>query len=293
MQARCRRSVRLFGSVAVLALLSTGCASTAPNPSFAVTRSDAQRALVEMRAQPKRLERPLVILSGFCDPGIASAHLRGEFRRLTGDDRVIGVSFLFCGDFDDCRREVIAAVDKAFPNDDPRWTTEVDVLGVSMGGLVGRYAAVPTVREPDGRRLRVARLFTISTPHRGASLALVPSFHPLQIDMRAESFFLRRPADVEGDMRKHSPAYQIHPYVRLGDRVVGPANAAPHGQTPRWVPGDALPGAHSMAIMDARIIADVARRLRGEDPLTTDPPQPLPTQTAEKPTRSADRAGRA
>ena len=31
-----------------------------------------------------------------------------------------------------------------------------------------------------------------------------------------------------------------------------------------------------MAVLDARIIADVARRLRGEEPLTTYPPQPLP-----------------
>jgi pimeloyl-ACP methyl ester carboxylesterase len=201
--------------------------------------------------------------------------LTKEFRRLTGDRRVIGVSFLWCGDFDACRRDVIAAVDKAFPSDDPNWTTEVDVVGVSMGGLVGRYAAVTPAADPDARRLRMARLFTIGTPHRGAALAVLPTLHQLQIDMRADSRFLRRlDAAESGD--DTAPSYQVVPYVRLGDSIVGAANSAPFGMTPYWVPGEAFQDSHMMAITDARIIADMARRLRGETPLAQDPPQPLP-----------------
>lgn len=272
------RRVRGIVSLLVLCIAasSSGCIfhradfSYQANASFDVTVSDARQAMSEMRDEPKPLERPLVVLGGFCDPGFAPGLLRAQFRRLTGDDRVIGVSFLFCGDFGDCRDRVIRAVDKAFPSDDPNWTSEVDVIGVSMGGLVARYAAAPHEDDPTGRRLRVARLFTIGTPHGGASLAVLPTWHRLQLDMREDSAFLRRLQEAE------TGEVEIIPYVRLGDRIVGAQNAAPHGKTPWWLPAEPLQDSHIMATMDARIIADVARRLRGEPTLTSDPPEPLP-----------------
>jgi pimeloyl-ACP methyl ester carboxylesterase len=274
-----------------VALLLVGCVTPPSlrkgNPSFNVSTSDAGAVLREMRENPKPLQRPLVVLSGFCDPGIAANILCGEFKRLTGDDRVIGVSFLFCGNFQQCRRNVIEAVDKAFPNDDPQWTTEVDVVGVSMGGLVGRYAAALEPDHPDARRLRVARLFTISSPHRGAALAMLPTLSRLQLDMRADSEFLHRltraesaegDRDANADNNAAKPAgYTLVPYVRLGDTIVGAKNAAPDGTTPWWLPAEPFQDSHLMAMVDPRIIADVARRLRGESPLTHDPPQPLPT----------------
>ena len=270
MRARARPLVRLLPCALLLAFISAGgCASAKPNPSFAVSTDDAQRALGEMRTHPKRLERPLVILSGFCDPGIASSHLRSEFKRLTGDDRVIGVSFLFCGDFESCRRQVIEAVDKAFPSDDPNWTTEVDVVGVSMGGLVGRYAAVPTLKEPEGRRLRVARLFTISTPHRGARLAALPGWDPMHLAMRPGSPFLRRLERLEAT--PGGRGYEVYPYVRVGDWVVGQGNAAPVGLAPLWLPNLPLQDAHFMAFVDPRILGDIAHRLRDEAPFVAGP----------------------
>ena len=276
MHAGLLRFVTLLTCLTVSGCLAGGGSSTS-NSSFDVSVSDAQQALREMKAEPKPLERPLVVLGGYCDPGIASSHLRKEFRRLTGDKRVVGVSFLFCGDFDACKREVIAAVDKAFPNDDPTWTTEVDVIGVSMGGLVARYAAAPDPFLPDGRRLRVARMFTISTPHRGASLAAMPTLNTLQLGMRANSKFLRSLERREAK-RSDNPKYELYPYVRLGDVIVGAENAAPAGQNPLWVPAEAFQDSHMLAMLDARIIADVARRLRGEEPMVTGPPQPLPVK---------------
>ena len=262
-------------------LPALGCAAPPTNPSFPVSVVDAQRALGEMRTAPKPLVRPLVVLGGMNDPGFTSGMLRGRFRKLTGDDRVIGVAFVFCGDFDDCRRRVIEAVDRAFPSDDPDFTTEVDVLAASMGGLVARYAAAPRAEdtgadagagEAGGRRLRIARLFTISSPHRGAAWAMLPTFSRLHLDMRPNSAFLRDLSSAESA----SGAYEIYPYVRLGDQVVGVANTAPHGQVAWWVPGQMFQDAHMMAAADARILADVARRLRGEEPLTSYPPQPPP-----------------
>jgi pimeloyl-ACP methyl ester carboxylesterase len=296
------------------ALLALGCAKQPPNPSFNVSNDDAKAALREMRRDAKPLPRPLVVLGGLQDPGIAVSVLCDDFRRLSGDDpRVIGVSFFFAGNFDNCRKRVIDAVDEAFPSDDPVWTTEVDVVAVSMGGLVARYAAAAPAPEearasaaPDqtptttgaeteppkassgapARRLRIARLFTISSPHRGAALAFLPTLNPLQIDMRAGSKFLRRLDACDGlaaddaslAQTRPSTGYELIPYVRLNDMIVGESNAAPTGWTPRWVPAEPFQDSHLFAIADPRIVADIARRLRGEPPLTTDPPAPLPAQ---------------
>ena len=66
---------------------------------------------------------------------------------------------------DEARTTVIEAVNKAFPSDDPQWTVPVDVVAISMGGLVARYAGVPARGEGDVRKLRVVRLFTLASPH--------------------------------------------------------------------------------------------------------------------------------
>jgi pimeloyl-ACP methyl ester carboxylesterase len=126
------------------------------NPSFPVTLAEARLDLKRMRAQPRALERPLVLLGGYLEMGLSQAFLRRRFHLLTGDVRTAGVSFTLCKSFDECRRKVIAAVDGAFPGADPLWTTEVDVVGVSMGGLVARHAAL-RLDEAGARRLRIAR----------------------------------------------------------------------------------------------------------------------------------------
>src|SRR5688500_7480791 len=115
------------------ALVLSGCASP-ENPSFPVSVSDARGALQEMANDPKPLARPVVGLGGYHDPGFGALVWEREVRRWSRDARVIDVSFALHRDFDQCRRDVIAAVDKALPTDDPEATAEVDVIGVSMGG---------------------------------------------------------------------------------------------------------------------------------------------------------------
>ncbi len=53
-------------------------------------------------------------------------------------------------------------------------------------------------------------------------------------------------------------------------------NAAPDGQTPWWLPARAWSRSHTDAYRDPRIIADIARRLRGEEAYATEPVEPLP-----------------
>jgi len=262
------------------------------NPSFPVTVREARADIRRMRADLVPLARPLVILSGYLEPGVAPRILKKRFGNVTGDERILGLSFAWCRTFDQCRGKVIAAVDETFAGRDPLWTTEVDVLGISMGGLVARYAAMPrgadtparkgrTARRKERhpspeRRLRIARLFTIATPHRGARRAEWPTRHPLHVDMRAASKFLKRLNALE-----NAPAYPIFPYVRLGDATVGPENAAPQGRVAWWVPGRTLQPSHSGAVLDPRIFAEIARRLRGEEPFTKElaSPQPLPARS--------------
>ena len=250
----------------------TGCGGATKNPSFDLAATDARKALREMRESPRPLQRPVVVLDGL-GPPVASWLLAEQVRRATGGGRrdVVGVTFAFSGSFAECRRRVVDAVERHFPSDDPYFTREVDVVAVSMGGVVARYAAAP---EPAarGKRLKIARLFTIGSPHTGAEMAaLPPVLGQLQLDLRERSPFLRALA------RREVPVdYELYPYVRLGDCIVGDANAAPAGVTPLWLPNLPLEDAHLSAWTDPRIVADIARRLRGEAPFATLPPQPLP-----------------
>src|SRR5687768_4138365 len=147
-------------------LFFAACATHPENPSFAVTVEAADAAIKEMRAAPRQLERPLLIIGGFWDPNFSPPLFRNHFKKLAGDDHMmVTVSIGFCGSFAECRRRVIEAVEGKFPSADPEWTSEVDVIGASLGGLTARYAAAPSDDPKAGKRLKVKRLFSISSPH--------------------------------------------------------------------------------------------------------------------------------
>lgn len=246
--------------------LCGGCAAPV-NPSFPVSLDGARADLKRMESHPHELARPLVVIDGFLGLGIAAVWERNEFSSLTGDRRVIAVSLLDCMSFDDCRAKIVSAVQEAFPSPNADSTAEVDVVGFSMGGLAARYAAVDI---PGVRRLRIARLFTISAPHRGAVMAdRLPVLHPLQRDMRTGSDLLKL-------LNATRPGYPIFPYVRLGDPIVGVENAAPPWEDPWWVSCQPLTTPHGCAFFDPRIIDDIARRLRTEEPLARTPAAPPP-----------------
>ncbi len=263
--------------LALAATPLTGCLARPVNPSFSPTAAHAKQIIRDLRRQPGVLDRPVVTCAGWADPGFASAHLAKQVRQAfaRANDQVLGVNFVGRYRFDTCRDKLIAAVDAAFPTDDPHWTTEVDVIAFSMGGLVSRYAASAVADDPDQpttrRRLKIRRLFTISTPHRGATMARVPTFEPRVIGMRPGSDLLAH-LDAAWPARR----YVLIPYTRLYDPVVGTARTAPPGLTPWWVAPPPLARSHQEAYRDPRIVADVLRRLRGAPPLGTPPPTPLP-----------------
>lgn len=251
--------------------LVVGCAVQPNNPSFPLDTAQAQRALAIMSEHPRPLARPLIVVGGFWDFHITAPLYKWHFQRITGDDRIVTVSVAFCDSFDACRQKVIDAVDKAFPNEDPNFTTEVDVVGASLGGLAARYAAAPSSDPARPRRLRMARLFSVASPHTGATLAVTFAFTQFHRDMIPGSPFLESLARSDA----HA-TYQHFPYVLLGDGIVGDENAAPPNQIPLWLPTPAFELSHVGAMTDPRILADIAKRLRGERPFSHLPLTPLP-----------------
>jgi pimeloyl-ACP methyl ester carboxylesterase len=189
---------------------------------------------------------------------------------LGEDTTIIKAASGLIGSMDEARDAMIRRVDEALPPspDTPGCTAEVDVVGVSMGGLVAAYAAMP--RDDGGRRLKIARLFTICSPLRGARAADVPTLEDRVVDMRPGSVFLTKVNNAHRD-------YQLYAYCRLGDRIVGEENASPTGVTPWWVATPPMRMAHLGSVSDWRIVADVSRRLRGEPAYAVEPAAALPT----------------
>lgn len=222
-----------------------------------------------MEDQPKALVRPVVVLGGIYDPGIAASHVARKLREIAGEDApIVHLGFLDTGTFDGSADKVVEALNERFPSCDPHQTIDVDVIGFSMGGLVARYASSDEYAAKGRQRLRIVRLFTVSSPHQGANLAWVPTFDARVIDMRRNSAFLAR-------LNAEPINYELFAYARLGDLVVGETNAAPTGTTPWWL-SKHHGLSHASAYSDSRILADIARRLRGEMSFSTYPPAPLP-----------------
>ena len=257
-----------LGSIVILLTLFGGCAGP-ENPSFPLSVKDSKAALQEMKQDPKPLDRPLVLVAGYGDPGYVDAYLEKKMAPCFSDDRIVGIAFTNVSSFDECRDLLIQLVDDSFGADDPDSTIEVDVVANSMGGVIARYAADPSV----GRYLRVARMFTISAPHRGAAMARINVGNQLLVDMRPGSEFLN-----DLNERNLKPEYELFPYARLGDLWVGQENTAPPGQVPWWVANRPFEPAHLASFSDPRIHADILRRLRNEPPFTREPRAPWPSE---------------
>lgn len=284
-----RRSVHRAATTArlvvFLAALS-GCSADRPlNPSFPLTLDAARAAVRQMDAQPRAPVRPVVVIGGIFDSPARVDRLAARLRALTADDAVIvAVGVRSATSFEAALNDLDAALRRDLPSQPGAAPLEVDVVGVSMGGLVARYAAMapalrtrlrpdPQAQTPTGA-LRIRRLFTLATPHRGAIAARLPVPQPRVRDMRAGSRFLRA---LDDDLaRQRASGMALYAYVRLGDAVVGAAATAPHGQHPIWVANQPFQRAHGSIDADERILADIARRLRDEPPFSTLPAAPLP-----------------
>lgn len=246
-------------------------AGPATNPSLPISQTDAERELLAVHElPPAKLDRPLVVLGGFLDVGVGPKLYADALSRVF-KGTIVPIAFADCRTFEQCRQRVVETLDARLGRGADGTTVEVDVIGQSMGGLVAMYSAVA---DPQlGARLNVRRLFTIASPLSGALRAslMPPALDalPLVRDMRPGSALYARLARAAID-------YDLFSYVRLNDQTVGEQYAAAPGRGVWWVdnpPGDS---AHLAVFSDARIALDIIRRLRGEPPIATEPPAPLP-----------------
>lgn len=266
-----QHQLRRFYPLLLLGLcthLLGSCHMGSDNPGFSVEVDEAKSLLAQQEQEQPSLVRPLLLLSGYTDPGIAPEYLVTQFSNIFAEDRMIGMNFYTTLTMDDCRDRVIEKTNQAFPSSDPNQTVVVDVIAHSMGGLISRYSAMDI---PGKCRLRIARLFTITTPHQGALISIPPSLDPRVEDMRAGSNFLQTldSAFPERD-------YELICYTRLGDTIVAPRAAAPPDYPLWWVPNIPFTAAHLNAPSDPRILLDMVLRLQNQKPVTIDPAPPLP-----------------
>lgn len=257
-----------IASLLTLGVMILGCAGPT-NPSFPLSVRAARADLERMRREPLPAQRPILVLGGYADPGFATSHIRNRFAPRLRDATIITVTFGDTRSMEDARRHLLDTLQSQLPSDDLGATVEVDVVASSMGGLIARYAAMP--REGQ-RTLRAARIYTISTPHVGASMANAFHWTDLTRELQPGSSFLEALNHPEAPR-----PYTLIPYTRTRDQLVGEANTAPPGLTPWWTPAAPFLSGHLGAFDDPRINADILRRLRGEQPFTTEPPSPLPS----------------
>jgi len=88
--------------------------------------------------------RPLVVLSGYADPGLAPHFLSNTFGEIFDANDIVGTAFPTAMTLDACRERVIELVNKAYPSEDPNLTVEVDVIARYLERLLqGDTAADP------------------------------------------------------------------------------------------------------------------------------------------------------
>ncbi len=275
-------------AVLVAGFVFSGCASWVPtvNTTFDIPAEVVREEWARMHREPTGIARPLVVLNGYRAPGLTGWVIGYRLRMLTGASQgdVMFMSYPLSDNIDDLAQRVVRRVEQRWPSDDPTWTREVDVIGVSMGGLVARLAASDILQRaeaqraaasgdgnsasPSIKRLNVKRLFTLGTPHKGAKLASFIAVDRASRRMRPGSEFLKLLDDALADA-----SYELVCYARLNDMMVGATNTAPDGHQPIWT-GNVFFLPHITITNDARITLDIARRLRGEEPLATGTTQP-------------------
>lgn len=229
-----------------------------------------------MAGSPRPLARPVAVLGGWRSPPFMARALARRLAALTsrslGDFRAI--SFPFASSIGRAASIARHAIEEHLDRwHGPASTREIDIVAISMGGLVARILASTPSADDQGPSLHVRRIFTISTPHRGALLARWIRPDSAARDMQPSSDFLRTlDLALAEDDASHHPAPHLAPpelisYAQRLDWWVGTWNTAPRGHPLRCAkvrgPVSAVLS-HFTAHSNPAIVLDIARHLRGE-----------------------------
>ena len=264
---RSARTVTAAALIALIALLG-GCVSVGPeNPGWTLSRSEIKAEKQRLRETPVELERPVLVVTGYASVPPMARMYAGAMEELTGADRdrFVAVDLPFINNLRDGVGVVLDKLNERYPHPSEGETIEVDVVGISMGGIVAKLAAEPEEGRP---RLNINTLYTLGAPHRGARMA-----HLNPVDQAAQDMVYKSIMLVKLHENMPRRGYELVPYAMLSDDLVGPKNSAPWGEDPIWVRGRFV-GSHFALQGDDRLQIDVARRLRGERQLLV--PAPLP-----------------
>lgn len=257
----------------IAGVISIGSCTTVyvEGQSIHLTPAEIYEKRRELQKDPVALERPVIVLSGYHAPPTMTARLASRIASLTSGDRddTLSIAYTFQSDFDDIVPHVLRKIEERFPSDDPEETIEVDVVAISAGGLVARAASLPL--EPDdirSKRLKIKRLFTLGTPHRGAILAERIALDRAAKDMIQGSDFLNKL-----DAALPEIDYEIYPYAHLNDQWVGATRSSPFGMDPYWTGGRKM-FSHFAVGDNWMFVLDIALRLRGQEPIAAEPSTP-------------------
>ncbi|MBS0198391.1 MAG: hypothetical protein JSR77_16695 [Planctomycetes bacterium] len=234
------------------------------NPGFDVDSAGFRAAAVAMRNCPGVLPHPLVVICGYHSPAAPGWIALATLRRFagTGEHGTIVVSYPSCTSKEAAADRILRALDRA-----GMIGRSIDVMGISMGGIMARWLAA------RGELPGIQRLVTLASPHRGAKIARSVRPDAAARDLRPGSDFIGAlDADFAGRR------YELFCYATLRDWLVGARNTAPVGMSPVWVDPTrplAKVMSHFTIGSDWRIMADVATRLLGRPKLGTpsDPPR--------------------
>lgn len=245
------------------------------NPAFCPTPEELEAKWAQLAAAPHEHPRTVVVLCGWRAPLAALRTVRSHLKQLMPGTPVVPIAFAQASSMqqaDAATRKALAARGLS--------DTPIDVVAISMGGLIARALAAGTFGTP----VPIVNLFTFATPHRGAVLAKVVRPDSAARDMRPGSAFLR---DLDGVLDRAT--FDLTPYGYLRDWWVGCENTAPPGRTPMWLDPLGFRGrlfSHFMITTEPRIILDVALRLRGMPALSK--VGPLPMRGSVTPTSASD-----
>jgi hypothetical protein len=266
---RWRRRLIRAGVVTLIITLAIAALSQVfipvSNPDFPLSRGEAHAEIAAMRAEPVSLTRPVVFVTGWRSPPVNGEGLARQIRLATnaGDDDLLVWSDALAGDINVAAGDLVDLVEATWPSDPGASTTvEVDVIAISMGGLVSRTAARPSDERdgsPGEKRLAIRNLYTFGSPHDGARLSQLFRVDTASSQMEPGSDFM---ASLNAGF--DDAGYTLTPYAALHDRWVGATRSAPPGMDPIWVSGRAVLS-HHLITNDPRLVADLLRRLRGED----------------------------
>jgi hypothetical protein len=241
------------------------------NPDFHLDDAALHAEMARMAREPRPLERPVVILGGWHSPGVANWSIESVLRPHTSGRKedFLSITYPFHLSVGGAAAAAVRTMrERGF------WDRELDLVGVSMGGVVARGLAAGAFGHGE---MRVRRIFTIATPHRGAKIARVAVLDRCAWELRPGSKFMAGINRRNGEERNSGP--ELVCYGALRDWWIGARNTAPPWAQPHWI--DVPPGfgrlcSHFAINHDRRVLVDIALRLRGEEPIAkcaSEPPR--------------------